>query len=693
MNRAILCLCLVLFLFSVGYASEDLLLTPKPKHCDITGRDFRLEPGTVIEITTAFSEKDRFALDLLRDRIAERAGLTLPVQRLAKGPKILLGVGERDVELLDREIGTPPSIPAPESPEGYLLDVNTERAVIFGWSAPGLFYGVQTFIQLMQAQGRAYQVPGVRIVDWPASPIRGVMVDSSQGALPTVEIVKRIISNMAEFKLNRYYMYAETAVEFTDLPLVGEIDGRYSPEEIAEIVEFGRTHFVDIVPCAQFHGHLHPLLKIERYSDLGEIPHGGEVSPGDENVYRLLESFLDHYARLFPADVIHIGGDETWELGTGRSQERMKGVPRGKLYLDHFLKIYEMVSARGKKCEMWGDIFLKYPETIKQLPKDVRVASWHYEKHENYDPWVKAFEEANIPFIVCPGTRCWNQVYPNYEAMRDVIDGFLARGRRAGAAGIMNTIWFDVCEELLTPNFYGIAYGGAAGWENSFVDRDTFDRAFAWVFHGDPEGTVMHGYNALLRAQLVGEEMMPYRTTSLFWTNPFDGSLGGRLAEWQPKLRELRLAAEDAIENLLKSKKAGLRNADMLDHLLLAARRFDYAGLKLIYGAEMSRMYRRAVASGDKDRMYWLQTQFGVHAKANQGRLYDLIYGAGNLKTQYRDVWNSQFKPYNLEGVLALWDMEIQQYWHMKWRLQEGFDQYNRTGKPPEPERFGFFVE
>ena len=534
---------------------------------------------------------------------------------------------------------------------------------------------------------------GVQITDWPESSIRGVMVDSSQGALPKVEMVKRFIRTMAEFKLNRYYMYAEAAVEFTDLPLIGELDGRYSPEDIAEIVECGRKHFVDIVPSAQFHGHLHPVTKVERYSDLAEIPHGGELSPGDEDVYQLLEGFLDHYAQLFPADVIHIGGDETWELGTGRSQERMKGVPRGKLYLDHFLRIYDMVSARGKTCEMWGDIFLKYPETIEKLPKDVRVATWGYNRHENYDPWVKAFEDANIPFIVCPGTRCWNQVYPNYEAMCDVIDGFLARGRRAGTTGIMNTIWFDVCEELLTPNFYGIAYGGAAGWENSTVDREGFDRAFAWIFHGDREGKVMEGYNAVLRAQLVAEEMMRHRSIRLFWTNPFDGSLGDRLSEWQPKLREMRLAAEEAMEQFVKSKKAGLRNADILDHLLLAARRFDYAGLKLIYGAEMSRMYRQAVASGDRPRILWLQTQFGVHPKANQGRLYDLIYGAGNLKTLYRDVWDSQFTPYNREGVLALWDMEIQRYWQMKWQLERAFSQYSRTGKAPEPESLGFFVE
>jgi len=668
--------------------ADDLLLSPQPRECEQRGAEFTLNREVAIQITREFQEEDRFALDLLRNETEERTGLDLPLQALADTPKILLGIAGRDKEIDDQKI---PDVP--KTAEGYVLDVNSDRVVIAGRDSAGLFYGVQTFLQLIVEEGTAYTVPGVRVVDRPESAVRGVMVDSSQGALPAVDMVKRVIRTMARFKLNRYYMYAEANVEFSDLPLVGEEGGRYTPEEIAEIVDFARTHFVEIVPCAQFHGHLHPVTRVEMYSDLAEIPHGGELSPGDENVYELLEQFLDHYAQLFPAEVIHIGGDETWELGTGRSQERMKGVPRGKLYLDHFLRVYEMLSERGKRCEMWGDIFLKYPETIEKLPKDVNVATWHYNRHDTYNPWIEAFDKADIPFIVCPGTRCWNQVYPNYEAMRDVINGFLARGRKSGTHGIMNTIWFDVCEELLSLNLYGIAYGGAAGWEPDPVDTAQFDRAFAWIFHGDRTGDIMDGYDALLQAQLKGEEMMRYNTVQLFWINPFLPEWSTRIAEWQPTLREMRMAAEKAMEVFLKSKRRNLRNADLLDDLLLAARRFDYAGLKLIYGAEMSRMYREAVASGDRQRISFLGVQFGAESKACQGRIYDLIYGAGNLKTQYREVWNKQFKPYNLEGVSALWDMEIKRYWQKKWDIEKALEEYRRTGEAPEPESIGFYVQ
>ncbi len=691
-------ICFVALSFSAPscFSQELLPLLPQPRVMERLEGEFVITNQTQIVTPDAGAEAYCYAAKLLTRRIGEIAEPEFQFTTAGdqqKG-KIVFGILGKDeqiagaVESMDLETH-------PKTEEGYVLQVTPKEVVLAGNSGAGIFYAAQTFLQLVRnGEHDTLMVPAVRIVDWPESGFRGVMIDSSQGTQPNVETVKRFIRTFGELKINRYYLYSEDTIEYPNQPLVGEPGGRYTPKDLQEIVQVGKENYVEVVPCVQFHGHLHNVLRMEKYSDLAEIPHGGELSPGQDGVDEFIEDCVKYLAKTFPAKHIHVGGDETYELGTGRSRERFPDQPPGEIYLDHAHHVHKIVRSFGRIPEVWGDILLNHPETIDRIAKDTRMMTWSYfERKDDFGPLVEPFAKAGLPFVVCPGVRNWMQIYPNFKGMRPVIDQFLKKGREYGTDGILNTVWIDTCEELHSLCYYGFAYGGASGWQPETPDLETFERGFAWALHRDESGEILKAYHELLEAQRIAESLYSRSSIRLHWLNPFEESVQKKIVEWEPKLKEMRIHAENAMEKLYWSREKSLRNKDLLDYIQYAAQRIDLAGLKLLYGPEMSRIYHAARESGDAKQIWLAAIQLGASTKANKCRIYDLIFMTGNLKSLYRDLWLRGNTSYNLEGTMVLWDKEIEGFWNMHAAINQAWDEYRSTKELPPPETLGFFVE
>ncbi len=680
-----------------NFAQDIMPLLPQPRHVERLEGVFSLTADTKIVVSDAVDADLQNTIELIQRRVAE---ITKPPCELTtamgktRTPYILPGIIGQN-EQISEALTVMPLKEQPQTEEGYVLEITPTRVLLAGKTGAGLFYAAQTFLQLIYTKEKeGMSVPCVRIVDWPESAFRGVMIDSSQGTLPNVATVKRFIRTFGELKINRYYLYSEDTLEYPDQPLVGEPGGRYTPDDVRDIVAEGLKNYVEIVPCVQFHGHLHNVLRMEKYSNLAEIPHGGELSPGREGVDEFIENCVKYLAETFPSPYIHVGGDETYELGTGRSRERFPDRPAGEIYLEHAHRIHEIIRKYGRIPEVWGDIILNHPEIIDKIAKDTRMMSWSYfERKDDFGPLVEPFAKADLPFVVCPGVRNWMQIYPNFKGMRTVIDQFMKKGREFDAAGILNTLWIDTCEELHSLNYYGFAYGAAAGWQSGTPDLQNFEKAFAWSFHRDETGEILNAYHEMLESQLIAESLYSGSSIRLHWLDPFVEANQKRIVEWEPKLREMRLHAENALEQLYRAKQQSLRNQDLLDFIEYAALRLDLAGLKLLYGPEMSRIYRAARNSNDSKQIWLAAIQLGASTKANKCRIYDLIFMTGNLKALYKDLWLRGNTPYNLEGTLALWDKEIQKYWDMHAAINQAWDESRRTKTLPPPEPLGFFVD
>jgi len=202
----------------------------------------------------------------------------------------------------------PDEHPGPDSREAYTLRVTPEGAEVRGRSSAGVFYGVQTLIQLVEGEGDQAELPEVEIQDWPSVAYRGPMVDMSHGPLPTEAEIKRQLEFLARWKTNQYYFYNEASIELHGYPLLNP-NARFTQDEVRRIIKYGRERHIDVIPCLELYGHLHDLFRVEKYTDLSAFPHGGEFNPSNPKVMALLTDWVEQITRLFPSAFVHIGFD------------------------------------------------------------------------------------------------------------------------------------------------------------------------------------------------------------------------------------------------------------------------------------------------------------------------------------------------------------------------------------------------
>ena len=259
---------------------------------------------------------------------------------------------------------------------GYRLQITANSVSILAREASGIFYGVQTLLQLLPASVEEkrerkspleWELPVVTIEDHPRFSWRGLMLDVSRHFF-TVAEVKDFIDQMVKYKFNLLHLHLTDdqgwRLQIKSLPKLTEVGawrvertgtfgtfrkpqpgekasygGFYTHEDIRELVQYAADRFVNILPEIDVPGH--SLAAIASYPDLSCTPGEYYVSPGDrfmiwpgggqhfygtldnticpalERSYEFLDKVFTEVAQLFPFEYIHMGGDETarnfWE--------------------------------------------------------------------------------------------------------------------------------------------------------------------------------------------------------------------------------------------------------------------------------------------------------------------------------------------------------------------------------------------
>ena len=169
-------------------------------------------------------------------------------------------------------------------------------------------------------------LPTGTVRDWPAMRYRGIDDDLSRGPFPTLDFQKHQIRVFASFKINIYSPYFEHTLLYPDHPLAAPPGSSLTPQEAKELVAYARQYHVTIIPEQEAFGHLHHVLKWELYQDLAETPHGYVLAPGQPGTLPLIKDWFTQVAQEFPSPFIHIGADETFDLGVGRTQQAVEAA-------------------------------------------------------------------------------------------------------------------------------------------------------------------------------------------------------------------------------------------------------------------------------------------------------------------------------------------------------------------------------
>src|SRR6202030_4755147 len=145
-------------------------------------------------------------------------------------------------------------------------------------------------------------------------------------------------------------------------------------------------------------------------SDVAERPHGDVLTPKKEQACDIIKTLYSELAPLFPGPFLHVGGDETFELGRGQTAARAAEVGLGRVYLEHMQKVSGVLQPYHKQLMFWGDIAVKYPQLLSILPKDMIAVAWEYDAKPSFESIIKPYRDAGLRVMVAPGAQTWNQM-------------------------------------------------------------------------------------------------------------------------------------------------------------------------------------------------------------------------------------------------------------------------------------------
>lgn len=346
-----------------------------------------------------------------------------------------------------------PKTPQLPSPESYTLSVTSQRIEIRATSGAGLFYGMQTLLQLMQpASTGSYSVPSVEIEDTPRFAYRGLMLDVSRH-FSTKEFIKKQIDALAYYKINRLHLHLTDAagwrLEIKKYPLLtdfaawrtdptwkkwwnggrkylrydepGASGGYYTQDDIREILAYARQHYITVIPEIEMPSHSEEVLAAyPQLSCSGEPYKNSDFCVGNEETFTFLENVLTEVMELFPSEYIHVGGDEAgksaWKT-CPKCQKRMKdehlaNVDELQSYLIH--RIEKFLNNHGRRLLGWDEILQG------GIAPNATVMSWRGE-----EGGIAAVTSGHHA-IMTPGAYCYLDSYQDAPySQPEAIGGYL----------------------------------------------------------------------------------------------------------------------------------------------------------------------------------------------------------------------------------------------------------------------------
>lgn len=499
--------------------SPSSALLPLPQQLDLTDKLFTISKNWKILADPALAKEQ--TLKSLQEGLKE-AGLPLSVatgSADSKSPAIRLVVREGSVEI-GASVDTNRTALARQA---YRLNLTPENITITANASQGLYYGVQTFLQLLRSQAPKTQLPEGEITDWPNVEVRMIYWDDAHH-VEKLSALKRIIKQASTYKINAFSIKLEGHFNYKSAPAIVE-PFALSPAEYQEIADFAKTHYVDLVPFLDAPAHVSFILKHPEYRKLRLIDDiNYQFSVTNPETFKLLDAMFSELINASKGSkFIILSNDEAYYTGKAPSEKAMADSlgGNGRLLAWFIKKMADRLHEQGRTVLFWGEFPLR-KEDITALPP--HIVNGVYNKAIAAD-----YKSHGIRQFVYTATQGAEPVFPNYyplhtktavmadgsdrssgrvaDMMREINNAF--NENLSSFMGVVIAGWADA--GLHPETFWlGYATATAAGWNSKNMTPADASARFMHAFYGPAQKDMDSVYHVL-------SEQAEFHTESWDW--------------------------------------------------------------------------------------------------------------------------------------------------------------------------------
>ena len=241
------------------------------------------------------------------------------------------------------------------------------------------------------------------------------------------------------------------------------------------------------------------------------------MSPTNPKTLELVEKMTEDLLPNFTSDKYNVNLDEPFELGKSKTRPISDPKEVAKLFIDYAKKLNTYVKEKNKTMMMWGDLISRNPEIIPEIPKDVIMLEWRYERMQDFEKICQTYQKAGLHYMVCPGTSSWSSYTGRMDNMMGNVENAVENGIKYAASGMLITDGGDTPHlQYLTVSYPGLAYGGALSWNYKSKDEVSVGNYLSKAVYGD---AAHHPANIMIEMgrynQFEEYDMMAMTTTNM----------------------------------------------------------------------------------------------------------------------------------------------------------------------------------
>ncbi|OGV48783.1 MAG: hypothetical protein A2X49_13825 [Lentisphaerae bacterium GWF2_52_8] len=352
--------------------------------------------------------------------------------------------------------------------------------------------------RMAAARGIGYALAGIEANEKLNFKTFGILLDCSRTAIVTVEHFKRWLRRLALMGYNMAMLYTKDAYQLPGETYFGYMRGAYSIEEIREIDAYAAKLGVEMVASIQALGHLEPVLRWAAYREIKDTDN--VILVDEEKSYVLLEKMLKFWSDALGTRRIHLGMDETHDLGRGRFMDIFGYERPFDIYNRHLGRVCRLCEKFELKPMIWSDMYFRLgnknqdyydPKTI--VPEDVKAAIdknaelvyWDYYHRDEafYADYIEKHRKLGKEPLMASGIWTWGRMWYDHEQTMGTVKPCIDACRKAGLGEIIFTMWGDdgsYCE--FDSAFAGMAWAADYAF-NPKDDEERIGKLFHAIFN------------------------------------------------------------------------------------------------------------------------------------------------------------------------------------------------------------------